>query len=199
MTVDSRCAPQLKLIPTLPAVRAEGTLRGMRAIDGVDWLATDVAARTPARGGWGSGSDAHNTNFTLPEREVPRLVPVASPHAAITPDHPLPQILMRSTRRLDLLVPIADNEGRLFNPEDFASFEDQLIALAGGFTRRGTLTGVWQSPNGQVFSDQSHAYSVTVPSDVAESVMAEIARYIRTRFHQEAAWVEATPTFLAAV
>ena len=51
----------------------------------------------------------------------------------------------------------------------------------------------------QVFTDESLAYSVTVPSDVAESVSADISRFIQTRFHQEAAWVEATPTFVAAL
>lgn len=104
---------------------------------------------------------------------------------------------MRKTQRLDLLLPVFGNDGRPFTREDFDAFEALALTLAGGFTRRGTCTGTWRSGSGQVFNDVSRAYSVTVPSDVAASVAASLARFIEDRFGQEAAFIEFTPTFLA--
>ena len=198
--MDARRIPLLRLLPTPPVVFSEGTSQvHERGVDDIDPLALDRMTRSSVSDGWGTGQGSYDSEFTLPEREVPRLVPAVTSPAAKSLGHSLPRIPMRSTRRLDLLVPIADNDGHPFNPEDLSSFEGHLIALAGGFTRRGRISGVWQSPSGQVFTDESLAYSVTVPSDVAESVSADISRFIQTRFHQEAAWVEATPTFVAAL
>jgi len=105
---------------------------------------------------------------------------------------------MRTTQRLDFLVPVTDNDGEVFPEAAFTAFEERLVDLAGGFTRHGDVTGVWRSPSGELFRDRSRSYSVTVPADRAEGVASTIYRAITVQFRQEAAMIEATPTLSAA-
>lgn len=112
--------------------------------------------------------------------------------------HPLTSTPMRTTQRLDVLVPVTDNDGLLFPEADFAAFEDLLVDLAGGFTRHGDVTGAWRSPDGQLYRDRSRSYSVTVPADRADDVASTIERALTARFRQEAAMIETTPTLSAA-
>jgi len=105
---------------------------------------------------------------------------------------------MRTTQRLDFLVPVTDNFGEPFTEEDFAALEDLLVDVAGGFTRRGDVSGAWRSPSGELFRDHSRSYSVTVPADRVEDVASTIHRVITHRFRQEAALIETTPTLSAA-
>ena len=192
-------ADPLKSLPAPPVRLDEGTPRGNCDVDPIDATATSWMARTSPSGGWGTEPRATRHAFTLPEREIARLESTAAVRPAAT-DRSLHPHAMRATRRLDLLLPVADNNGRPFSSEDFLAFEDLLIALAGGFTRRGEVTGTWRSPaSGQVFHDQTRAYAVTVPADVADSVVRSLSSFITDRFRQEAAWIEATPTFVAAV
>lgn len=186
----------LMLQPAPPVRAAEGTSPVDGAVDRVDGRADRRVTRTSRRGGWGTGQ--RSSELALPDGEVSRLVLA---HAAdpAEPDHPLPPTPMRATRRLDLLLPLQSNAGDPFPPEDFEAFEDLLITLAGGFTRRGESTGVWRSPSGQIFHDRTRAYAVTVPADVADSVASSLSRFVTDRFRQEAAWIEQTPTFVAAV
>jgi hypothetical protein len=104
---------------------------------------------------------------------------------------------MRTSQRLDFLVPVSDNTGELFSEGNFAALEDLLVDVAGGFTRRGDVSGAWRSPNGELFRDHSRSYSVTVPTDRAEDVASTIHRVITNRFRQEAAMIETTPTLSA--
>lgn len=116
--------------------------------------------------------------------------------AAFTTTSPL--TTMRTTQRLDVLVPVTDNDGAQFSEADFTAFEDLLVRVAGGFTRRGDVTGTWRSPAGDLYHDRSRSYSVTVPTDWADDVAATLHRAITTQFRQEAAMIEATPTLSAA-
>lgn len=110
---------------------------------------------------------------------------------------PLTSTAMRTTQRLDFLVPVSDNDGLAFPEAGFAAFEDLLVDLAGGFTRHGDVTGAWRSPSGQLFRDRSRSYSVTVPADRAEGVAANIHRVVTDQFRQEAVMIEATPVLSA--
>lgn len=191
-------AHPLRLFPAPPALCSEGIADGRRAVDVLDRPVLAPAARTAVHGRWGSGQYFAITDIALPEREVSRRNATATPGPA-DPDHFLPAPPMRPTRKLDVLIPVADNDGHPFSPEDFAALEGLLLSLAGGYTNHGKLTGAWRSPSGQVFTDETRAYSVTVPADVAESVASAISRFVTGHFRQEATWIEFTPTFLAAV
>ena len=105
---------------------------------------------------------------------------------------------MRPTVHLDLLVPLRDNDGVPFTDVDFERLEDYLLSLAGGFTRRADVEGVWRSPEGVVMRDRSRAYALTLPRKVADLQMSLLTVYIRKQFRQEAAFVEQIPTLASA-
>ena len=100
---------------------------------------------------------------------------------------------MRDTTRLELLVPLADNDGVPFSNSAFASFEAFLVDTAGGFTRRGDVEGAWKAPDGRVMRDRSRSYVVTVPEHLADHVASAIDHYVRRQFRQQAAFVESLP------
>ena len=100
---------------------------------------------------------------------------------------------MRPTTRLELLIPLVDNDGVPFADPAFADFEDFLITAAGGFTRRGDVEGAWRSPDGRVMRDRSRSYVVTVPEDITDRAASSIDQYVRRQFRQQAAFVETLP------
>ena len=102
---------------------------------------------------------------------------------------------MRSTMHVDILVPLADNDGDPFPPHAFDTLEHFLTTLCGGFTRRGDVEGAWRSPEtGTVMRDRSRSYVVTLPVEEADEQIARIESFIRRFFRQEAAYLELTPT-----
>ncbi len=191
--MDSRPEPKLK-VSLPPALYAEGTSWRKRPVGWSDRTALPSLTRTAAHDGWDARLSFPTPELTLPTGAFPRLVLTTARPAA--PDLSTPSA-MRPTQRLDVLIPIRDNDGHPFQTEDFDAFEELLITLAGGFTRRGAVSGAWRSPSGQVLHDEACAYAVTVPADTAESISLSLSRFICDRFRQEAAWVESTPTFLA--
>jgi len=108
--------------------------------------------------------------------------------------YPLPFAPMRKTVHIDLLVPLSDNAKRPFPDSAFAAFEDFLLDVAGGFTRRGDVEGAWRSPSGETLRDASRLYSLTLGADDAAETVGQIASHIRRAFRQMAAFVEAVPT-----
>jgi hypothetical protein len=113
----------------------------------------------------------------------------ASPRAVLTPAP------MRHTTHVDILVPLADNEGRRFPQSSFDTLEHFLTTLCDGFTRRGDVEGAWRSPDtGIVMRDRSRSYVVTLPVEETEEQIARIESFIRRFFRQEAAFLELTPT-----
>lgn len=107
---------------------------------------------------------------------------------------PFPRMPMRPTVHVDLLVPVADNDGHPFHPDTLASFEAHLLALAGGFTRKGEVAGVWRDEAGRTYRDRSRLYSLTVPRERATAIATTLDRSIRDAFRQEASFVELLPT-----
>lgn len=110
----------------------------------------------------------------------------------------LPRTSMRPTVHVDLLVPVADNDGHPFHPDTLASFEAHLLALAGGFTRKGEVAGVWRDEAGRTYRDRSWLYSLTVPRERATVIATTLDRSIRDAFRQEASFVELLPTVATA-
>ncbi|HYC90566.1 MAG TPA: hypothetical protein VEO54_15220 [Thermoanaerobaculia bacterium] len=102
---------------------------------------------------------------------------------------------MRPTMHVDILVPLADNEGRPFPNSAFDTLEHFLTILCGGYTRRGDVEGAWRSPDtGDVLRDRSRSYVVTLPAEEADEQIARIESFIRRFFRQEAAFLELIPT-----
>ncbi|MCK6682058.1 MAG: DUF3574 domain-containing protein [Thermoanaerobaculia bacterium] len=102
---------------------------------------------------------------------------------------------MRKTVHIDLLVPFTDNEQRPFPDSLFAAFEDFLLTVAGGYTRRGDVKGAWRSPSGQIFRDASRLYSILLEADDdATKIIGQIVAHIRRAFRQQAVFVEAVPS-----
>ena len=102
---------------------------------------------------------------------------------------------MRPMMHVDILVPLADNDGDPFPHTAFDTLEHFLTILCGGFTRRGDVEGAWRSPDtGTVMRDRSRSYVVTLPAEEADEQIARIESFIRRYFRQEAAFLELTPT-----
>ncbi len=101
---------------------------------------------------------------------------------------------MRHNTRLEFLVPILDNEGAPFPDTAFATFEDFLLDIAGGYTFRGQVDGAWRAPDGRVFRDTSRSYVTSISEARADEVAASIDHEVRRRFRQEATFLEQLPT-----
>jgi len=102
---------------------------------------------------------------------------------------------MRPTVHVDILVPLADNDGRSFDPAHFAAFEAFLAGISGGFTDRGFVDGAWMSPmSGTLVRDRSRSYSITLDAASAVAQIQQLDSYIRQFFRQEAAFLELIPT-----
>ena len=96
---------------------------------------------------------------------------------------------------VDILVPLADNDGRPFPPFAFETLEHFLTTLCGGYTRRGDVEGAWRSPEtGDVMRDRSRSYVVTLAAEEADEQIARIESFIRRYFRQEAVFLELIPT-----
>jgi hypothetical protein len=114
--------------------------------------------------------------------------------AAPFPHAPMPTTTLRPTVSLDLLVPLADNEGVPFPDSLFAAFEHHVVDLAGGITRRGDVEGIWRTPNGTMQRERSRSYVTTVDAAVVERVASDLDALLRTTFRQVASFIQATPT-----
>ena len=178
----------LRLRSTPPALWPAGTppTAGARpegktfALDGIDRKALH---------GWRGTRRRTNNESTLSWKEA--LGPKTRHSLAAL--YSLPLTPMRDTTRLELLVPLADNDGVPFSNSAFASFEAFLVDTAGGFTRRGDVEGAWKAPDGRVMRDRSRSYVVTVPEHLADHVASAIDHYVRRQFRQQAAFVESLP------
>lgn len=101
---------------------------------------------------------------------------------------------LRETVSLDLLVPVADNDGVPFSEADFEAFERRVVALTGGITRRADVEDIWLNPFGEYQRERSRSYTTTVPSRDAVAVMTELDALIRSSFDQFNSYIQAVPT-----
>jgi hypothetical protein len=116
-------------------------------------------------------------------------------HFFIPPIMPTaPSLFLRETVSLDLLVPLADNEGIPFSEAQFVAFERHVAGLTGGVTRRGDVEGIWLSPTGEFQREKSRAYVTSVAATDAARIALELDSLIRSSFRQLAAFIQVTPT-----
>jgi hypothetical protein len=86
------------------------------------------------------------------------------------------------------LVPIRDNDGKVFPKRAWRELEDRL-RMFGGFTRLGLVEGEWTDAAGRIYRDRSRQYgSVLSVRDLA--AWLAIVTWVQERFGQEAMYVE---------
>jgi hypothetical protein len=176
----------LKLLAPPPTAIAHARRRPHTALPSSNSLQDDEHPGLRAGGGGGRGK--YDEDLYLSRNGWRRL------SATIPLINSLP---MRPTVHLDLLVPIRDNDGVPFTDADFDTFEDYLLGTVGGFTRRSDVEGAWRSPEGVTMRDRSRAYTLTLPEERAAMQMLLVSDYIKSRFRQEAVFVEQIPTLAA--
>jgi hypothetical protein len=185
--------PTLKFSTTAVCCRARTSDPSSFVETNIEMTGTNGTARQHRRG-WRTRPTAavqHNSvphlSWTKGRSSQSRTSHASFPHA------PMPTSL-RPTVSLDLLVPLADNEGVPFPDSLFAAFEHRVVALAGGITRRGDVEGIWRTPNGTMQRERSRSYVTTVDAAVVERVASDLDVLLRTTFRQIASFIQATPT-----
>jgi hypothetical protein len=95
--------------------------------------------------------------------------------------------------RVTLYVPETLNDGSVTPMRRLASYEDELIEIAHGFTLTHAI-GVWRSPEQTKYREPLRLYSIDVPD--AQTVLErllELAGRIRVELAQEALYVTVSP------
>lgn len=88
-----------------------------------------------------------------------------------------------------ILVPIAFNDGTPVPADTIAAIETAMLDIAGGFTRDGTVTGVWRDPeDGTVYRDATTRYLIA--TDHAD--MWRIARMVAKLTDQRTVYIART-------
>ena len=95
--------------------------------------------------------------------------------------------------RVTLQVPETLNDGSVTPVGQFASYEDELIEIAGGFTL-GHAIGAWRSPSKESYREPLRLYAIDVPDaqTILETVL-RLANRIRIELAQEAVYVTVAP------
>ncbi|MCC7479217.1 DUF3574 domain-containing protein [bacterium] len=86
-------------------------------------------------------------------------------------------------------LPIINNEGRYFNPDDIEVFINRVIRMAGGMTLL-RCEGVWVHPSGHLLQEQVMRVMVATPEDEVEELVTYIHRELKETFEQEAVYME---------
>jgi hypothetical protein len=90
---------------------------------------------------------------------------------------------------VEILIPLADNDGRTFTSDHHAAFEAALAGLFGGFSRLpGTVTGGWQH-EGRLYRDDLVVYAVALPSIVEGAKVGEAVEIAKAHYAQLAIFI----------
>lgn len=94
--------------------------------------------------------------------------------------------MLRSMKEVDMFVPLNDNGGRPFSPEELRSVEDNVTARFRGCTLHLSLLGVWISPQGVRHHDAVMIIEVVVEDcpDLLPQLIA-IGGSIRQQLNQK--------------
>jgi hypothetical protein len=91
---------------------------------------------------------------------------------------------------LQMLIPVADNEGDVFPASAFLAFEQAAIDCFGGFSRLpGTNTGGWISPDGRLYRDDAYVYAFVLRSVTDGERVGSLVGFAKTLFSQEAIFI----------
>jgi len=97
----------------------------------------------------------------------------------------------RTSTRLTVFVPEADNAGQAFTPDAFAAFESFALDLAGGVTMGGHVKGLWRGEQ-TTYADTNREYILIVPRKRARAIALAVINYVKKQFRQLAVYVELT-------
>ena len=97
----------------------------------------------------------------------------------------------RTSTRLTVFIPEADNAGQAFTPDAFAAFESFALDLAGGVTMGGHVKGLWRDAQ-MTYADTNRQYVLIVPRNRAQAIASALVEYVRNAFRQLAVYVELT-------
>lgn len=90
---------------------------------------------------------------------------------------------------IQMLIPIADNDGDLFSPEHHFAFEVEAVRLFGGLTHYpSTAIGAWND-NGDLYQDATRVYGFAVAGLEAAAKAVELARFAKNHYRQVAIFV----------
>lgn len=90
---------------------------------------------------------------------------------------------------VQILIPVADNDGNSFSPSHFGAFEAKASELFGGITRNpGTAQGSWVD-EGTTYHDDSRVYAVAVKTLADGAKVAELVEFAKLHFKQLAIFI----------
>lgn len=91
---------------------------------------------------------------------------------------------------VQVLIPLADNDGETFNAEHHAAFEAVVIDAFGGFTLYpASAIGGWRNAAGVTFSDATRIYGIAVASLVNGDKLGAVVRFAKAFYLQEAIFI----------
>lgn len=96
--------------------------------------------------------------------------------------------------RVQLLLPLYDNEGRAFGRGEFARVREELAGRFGGVTAytRAPAEGVWRDEGGAVSRDSIVAFEV-LTEELDRDWWADYRRALAARFRQDEVMITAAP------
>ena len=96
--------------------------------------------------------------------------------------------------RVQLLLPLYDNDGRAFARADFARVRDELAERFGGVTAytRSPAEGVWKDDAGEVSRDSVVAFEVLADT-LDRDWWADYRSALSARFRQDEVMITAAP------
>lgn len=90
------------------------------------------------------------------------------------------------------LVPLQDNEGRLFSAEDFEAVEHRLVdAGLNGNRTPDVRQGWWRDVDGRLYFDRCNEYEVGIESWKQLGALIQVVEWARVHFRQQAMYFEA--------
>lgn len=89
----------------------------------------------------------------------------------------------------EILIPLADNAGKAFDPKRFETFERKAARFFGGATRlEGPTNGVWLDGK-RLYRDELVRYVIALGSIGQGGDAVKLARFAKVHFEQEAVYL----------
>lgn len=91
---------------------------------------------------------------------------------------------------VQMLIPLADNDGETFTAAHHAAFEEAMVDAFGGFTRLpATAVGGWRNADGVMFADVTRVYAIAIASITDGEKLGGIVRFAKAFYLQEAIFI----------
>lgn len=91
---------------------------------------------------------------------------------------------------VQMLIPVADNDGDTFPAAHHAAFEAAIIDSFGGFTLYpASAIGGWRNADGVTFADATRVYGIAVVSLADGDKIGGLVRFAKAFYMQEAIFI----------